>query len=62
MAASVGAGERGAALRQIEDELRSHFRTRVTLNDAKGNAGKIVIEYYGDDDLYRLLEQFGLRK
>ena len=54
------AGEREAAIRRIEDELRSFFNTRVSLDGTRGKAGRIVIEYYDDDDLYRLLEQFGL--
>ena len=53
--------ERGNAIKRLEDELRSHFHTRVSLSDARGKTGKIVIEYYDDEDLQRLLEQFGIR-
>ena len=56
-----GNAEREAALRHIEDELRSYFNTRVSLTDTRGKTGKIVIEYYGDEDLNRLLEQFGIK-
>ena len=53
-------GEREVALKRIEDELRTRFNTRVSLSGARGKAGKIVIEYYGDEELQRLLEQFGI--
>lgn len=45
------------AYRQIEDRLRSVFGTKVQISD-KGNRGKIEIEYYGEDDLNRILELF----
>ena len=51
---------RAAAVKKIEDTLRSHFSTRVSLDDSGGKSGKIIIEYYGDDDLNRLLELIGL--
>jgi len=52
--------ERETTLKRIEDELRSRFNTRVSLSDSGGKTGRIIIEYYSDDDLQRLLEQFGL--
>ena len=52
---------RAAALSQIEDELRSHFNTHVTLSSPRGKAGKIIIEFYGDEGLQKLLDQFGLK-
>ena len=64
IAGETDAFERDAALRRIEDELRSRFNTKVSLAPAGtgGKAGRIIIEYYGDDDLQRLLEQLGAVK
>ena len=56
----ASANEHATAIKRIEDALRSHFNTRVSLAGSRGKAGRIVIEYYDDDDLQRLLEQFGL--
>ena len=41
-------------LRQIEDELKGIFATKVKVTQKK-NKGKIEIEYYSDEDLDRLL-------
>ncbi len=42
--------------RAIEDELKSHFATKVKLKPlGKRNKGKIEIEYYSEEDLERLL-------
>lgn len=47
------------AVRDLERQLASKLNTRVRLlHTAK--RGKLVIEYYGNDDLQRLLETFGL--
>lgn len=40
---------------QLEDELRRRFGTRVTLRTSPKNRGKIEIEYFGLDDLERIL-------
>jgi len=53
--------ERKHALNMIADDLRAHFNTRVSIDDARGKTGKIVIEYYGDEDLQRLLDVFGIK-
>lgn len=54
-----GAPEVSAAVRHLENRLQQHFATRVEIRpgDQKGH---ILIEYYGNDDLGRLLRQFGL--
>lgn len=44
-----------AYLKDIEDNLMSSLGTKVHLNPGK-KKGKIEIEYYGDDDLERLIE------
>ncbi len=44
------------AYKRIEDNLASHFSTKVLIkNSAKGN-GSIVIEYYSQDELNKILE------
>ena len=56
----ANAFERGAVIKKIEDALRSLLNTRVLLDESRDKTGKIIIEYYSDDDLSRLLDQFGL--
>lgn len=41
--------------RQIEDRLRTVLGTKVKISP-KGSKGKIEIEYYGEEDLNRILE------
>lgn len=41
---------------RVENELREIFGTRVKINST-GRKGKIEIEYYGNDDLNRIIEQ-----
>ena len=41
---------------RVEDELRELFGTKVTINST-GKKGRIEIEYYGQDDLNRIVEQ-----
>ncbi len=47
------------ALREIESRLRERFGTKVTLSQG-GKKGRIEIEFYGNDDLDRILELLGL--
>ena len=42
-------------IRQIEENLRDMFRTKVSIKNNK-NKGKIELQYYSKDDLERLLE------
>ena len=46
-------------VRNIEDRLRGRFATNVTVNHGE-KKGKIEIEYFGNDDLSRLLQLLGL--
>jgi len=46
-------------IRAITNRLREHLATHVALQHT-AKKGKIEIEYYGDDDLHRLLELIGL--
>jgi ParB family transcriptional regulator, chromosome partitioning protein len=48
------------AFRRIEDNLASHFSTRVKLNHNKKGQGNISIEYYSLQELNKLLEQLGV--
>lgn len=46
-------------VRAITNRLREHLATHVAIQHGP-KKGKIEIEYYGDDDLHRLLELIGL--
>jgi ParB family chromosome partitioning protein len=46
-------------LNRIQSNLRQHFATQVTVQHSP-KKGKIEIEYYGDDDLGRILELLGV--
>jgi ParB family chromosome partitioning protein len=47
------------AFKRIEDNLASHFSTRVKLNHNKGE-GSISIDYYSLQELNKLLDQLGV--
>ncbi len=47
------------SLTALQDRLREHFGTQVTIHHGE-KKGRIEIEYYGNDDLDRLLEIIGL--
>ena len=49
-----------AEVRSIEQQLRKHLQTDVSLNLRKGNRGSLVIEFYSPEDLERLLETMGV--
>lgn len=42
---------------RLEDKLRKFFGTRVKINQKSKDSGEIVIEYYSNDDLDRILEK-----
>ncbi|MFT3990392.1 MAG: ParB/RepB/Spo0J family partition protein [Luteolibacter sp.] len=48
-------------VRAITNRLREHFSTHVAIQHSP-KKGRIEIEYYGDDDLQRLLELLGLNR
>lgn len=48
------------AYKRIEDNMASHFSTRVKLDRKKNGKGKIVIEFYNDTDLERIMEKMSL--
>ncbi|MEM7698381.1 MAG: ParB/RepB/Spo0J family partition protein [Verrucomicrobiota bacterium] len=49
-----------AYVRQIQDSLRSRYATNVAIKHGD-KQGKIEIEYYGNEDLGRILELMGIR-
>ena len=48
-----------AALADLEERLQKHLGTRVTLRHGE-KKGRIEIEYYGNDDLQRVIAALGL--
>ncbi len=47
-----------AAIDDLQDKLRQHFGTNVTIHHTP-KRGRIEIEYYGDEDLQRILNIVG---
>ncbi len=48
-----------AAVSELEDKISKRFKTRVILKHAP-RKGRIIIEYFGNDDLARILEEMGV--
>lgn len=46
-----------SSLQRIEDKLASHFSTRVKLRHSRNGSGQILIEYYSQDELNKILHQ-----
>jgi ParB family chromosome partitioning protein len=46
-------------IRNLENRLQQHLSTRVEIRHGE-QKGHVVIEYYGNDDLHRLLGELGL--
>ena len=44
-------------LQRIEDKLATHFSTRVKLRHSRNGSGQILIEYYSQDELNKILRQ-----
>jgi ParB family chromosome partitioning protein len=42
---------------RIEDKLATHFGTRVKLRHSRNGSGQILIEYYSQDELNKILRQ-----
>lgn len=49
------------AYKKIEDNLASHFSTKVKLAHSKNGHGSITIEYYSLEELNKLLEQMDVQ-
>jgi ParB family chromosome partitioning protein len=48
------------AYKRIEDSMASHFSTKVDLDRKKSGKGRIVIEFYNDEDLERIMAKMSL--
>lgn len=51
---------RPAEVRSLEQRLRRHFQTDVTITVRTGTRGSIIIDFYSPDDLERVVEMIGL--
>jgi ParB family chromosome partitioning protein len=48
------------AYKRIEDQMASHFSTKVNLDRKKNGKGKITLEFFSDSDLERILDKMSL--
>ena len=48
------------AYKRIEDNMASHLSTRVKLDRKKTGKGSILIEFYSDEDLERIMDKMSL--
>lgn len=48
------------AYKRIEDNMASHFSTKVKLERKKNGKGAVLIEFYSDSDLERIMEKMNL--
>jgi len=48
------------AYKRIEDNMASHFSTKVKLDRKKNGKGQIILEFYNDSDLERIMEKMNL--
>jgi ParB family transcriptional regulator, chromosome partitioning protein len=49
------------AFKKVEDQLASHFSTRVRLKHGKDGSGQITFEYYSLEEMNKLLDQMNVR-
>ena len=52
--------DQNAAYKRIQDNLASHFGTRVVLKQAKNGTGSITIEYYSLQEFNKILDLVGI--
>jgi len=52
--------ERPAEVRSLEQRLRKHLQTDVTINLKSGNRGSVVVEFYSPEDLDRVMKLMGI--
>ncbi len=50
-----------ANLKKIEDNLASHYNTRVKLTNSKKGTGSILFEYYSAEELNALLDKLNIK-
>jgi len=58
---SVEANTTSATIEDLQERLQQHLGTRVTVHHGE-KRGRIEIEYYGNDDLQRVLAALGLEQ
>jgi len=56
---AVGSSMSSAAIEDLQNRLQQHLGTHVTLRHGR-KRGRIEIEYYGDEDLQRIIAALGL--
>jgi ParB family chromosome partitioning protein len=44
------------AYKRIQDNMATHFSTKVSLDRKKNGKGSIMIEFYNDEDLERIMD------
>lgn len=49
------------AFKKVEDQLASHFSTRVKLKHVRDGSGSITFEYYSLEEMNKLLDQMNVR-
>ena len=49
------------AMKKIEDNLATHYNTRVKMNHTKSGSGSILFEYYSKEELNALLEKLNIK-
>jgi ParB family chromosome partitioning protein len=49
------------AYQKIEDNLASYFSTRVKLKHSRNGNGQIIIDYYSQEELTKILEQMDVQ-
>jgi ParB family transcriptional regulator, chromosome partitioning protein len=49
------------AYKRIEDNLASHFSTKVKMQHNKKGYGSITLEYYSLEELNKILEQMNIQ-
>jgi ParB family chromosome partitioning protein len=55
---SKGIEEWNPYFEKLEDKMRKFFGTRVKVKSKTKTSGEIVVEYYSNDDLERIMEKF----
>ena len=48
-----------AAVKELQDKITKRFKTRASIKHGP-KKGRIIIEYFGNDDLARILEEMGI--
>jgi ParB family chromosome partitioning protein len=60
VARAKSADKLAPSFKRIEDNMASHFSTKVRLDRKKNGRGSVVIEFYNDEDLERIMEKMNM--